>query len=317
MNEGLPISDFDVFYISYDEPLCESYWADLRLHAPWAKRVHGVKGFDKAHKSCAEWSRTDRFITVDGDNLVDDSFFWEQLVIMTQHKDFVFSWGGNNVVNGLIYGNGGLKCWTRETVMAMRSHEAAVNDTSKVDFCWDLSYVQMRNSYSKVYPNGTPYQAFRAGFREGVKMSLDRGRRVEPYRLTTKLWKGNIDRLRIWCSVGADVPNGLWCIYGARLGAYMTNLTDWDFASIADYDWFKSFWETEIVPKFAGREETCDISCYRWSRTKLIAEIESLGKDIRAGLNLPITLYNSEASSFFKSTYINPERTGVLTPEEA
>ena len=59
------MSDFDVFYISFDEPKCEENWADLLNKAPWAKRVHGVKGFDAAHKACAEKSETDRFITID------------------------------------------------------------------------------------------------------------------------------------------------------------------------------------------------------------------------------------------------------------
>ena len=42
---------------------------------PFAKRVDGVKGFDNAHKECASQSDTDRFITVDGDNIVEEKFF--------------------------------------------------------------------------------------------------------------------------------------------------------------------------------------------------------------------------------------------------
>ena len=36
----------------------------------WAKRIHGVEGSDAPHKACAKISETQRFITVDGDNLV-------------------------------------------------------------------------------------------------------------------------------------------------------------------------------------------------------------------------------------------------------
>ena len=35
------VSDFDVVYISYDEPNAEKNWADLKSKCPWAKRVHG------------------------------------------------------------------------------------------------------------------------------------------------------------------------------------------------------------------------------------------------------------------------------------
>ena len=44
MKKTYPISDFDVVYISYDEPNAERNWADLLSKCPWAKRVHGVKG---------------------------------------------------------------------------------------------------------------------------------------------------------------------------------------------------------------------------------------------------------------------------------
>ena len=60
----IDVTELDIFYISYDEPNCEEHWADLLNKVPWAKSVHGVKGFDKAHKTAAEQSETERFITV-------------------------------------------------------------------------------------------------------------------------------------------------------------------------------------------------------------------------------------------------------------
>ena len=35
----------------------------------------------------------------------------------------------------------------------------------------------MHDCYSTTYPNATPFQAWRAGFREGVKMCLNKGAR--------------------------------------------------------------------------------------------------------------------------------------------
>ena len=73
------------------------------------------------------------------------------------------------MTNGLVYGNGGIKCWPVQLVLDMKTHENAEDETKKVDFCWDLNYIQMNNIYSRVFNSGSPFQAFRAGYREGVK----------------------------------------------------------------------------------------------------------------------------------------------------
>ena len=62
-------------------------------------------------------------------------------------------------------------------------------------------------------------QAWRAGFREGVKMGLADGDVVKPEDLH-KLHDKNFKRLLTWMSVGEDVVNGLWAVYGARLDAH-------------------------------------------------------------------------------------------------
>ena len=67
----------------------------------------------------------------------------------------------------------------------------------------------MNNIYSEVYNAGSPFQAFRAGYREGVKMSLDEGARV-PVEDFKKNWPKNYERLLTWCNIGADVENGIW-----------------------------------------------------------------------------------------------------------
>jgi hypothetical protein len=68
MADQIKILDLDFVFISYREPNCEENYADLLSKVPWAKRVHGVVGFDSAHKAAAEVAETDFFISVDGDN---------------------------------------------------------------------------------------------------------------------------------------------------------------------------------------------------------------------------------------------------------
>ena len=77
MADRIRVSDLDFVYISYAEPNKELNWADLKNKVPWAKRVDGVKGFDSAHKAAAETAETDFFISVDGDNIIDESLIIE------------------------------------------------------------------------------------------------------------------------------------------------------------------------------------------------------------------------------------------------
>ena len=74
MADKTRVSDLDFVYISYKEPNKEQNWADLKNKVPWAKRVDGVIGFGNAHKAAAQVADTDFFISVDGDNIIDERF---------------------------------------------------------------------------------------------------------------------------------------------------------------------------------------------------------------------------------------------------
>jgi|TARA_R110000772_G_scaffold104888_2_gene206404 hypothetical protein len=286
------IVDQDIIFLSYDEPNAEKNYADLCAKVPWAKRVHGVEGSDAAHKACADLSETEYFITVDADNIVDQEFLnvevdYEQLELSPEH---VFSWCGKVHVNELMYGNGGLKMWTRKFVHNMKTHEHSEDgdERGKVEFCFDDKYHQFNENYSVSYTNATPWQAWRAGFREGVKMSLDQGAKVSDIR---KTWFQNFDRLRIWCSVGADVENGLWSMYGAREGLYKTMCTDWDYAEVRDFKWLNSYWKDKVQDE-----------------SDLLEAIEDYGNKLRSNLGLEIAELDANGSHFFKSLYHNTPR---------
>jgi hypothetical protein len=289
----LVLHDIDTIFMSYDEPNAEKNYSELIKILPWAKRIHGVKGSDSAHKAAANLSETDRFITVDADNVVDPDFFKKTIEITKENKNFVFSWCGRNAVNGLIYGNGGLKCWTKDFVLNMKTHENSDpnDDESVVEFCFDPRYYQFNECYSTSYINGSPFQAWRAGFREGVKMSLDRGALAKDIK---KIWWQNYQRLLIWSNVGADVKNGLWAMYGTRLGCYMTNCTDWDYVNVRDFDYLTEFWKNKIEPNI--------------SEDSLLEEIANLGTELQDNLNLEMAVLDPDASRFFKRVYQNTPR---------
>jgi hypothetical protein len=283
------IGEFDFVFLSYDEPNAETLYAELLNIVPWAKRVHGVKGFDAAHRACAEVADTDFFVTVDGDNRLNEQFLTVKLNISNGQEDHAWTWAGRNHVNGLIYGNGGLKLWSKQFVRTMNSHENSASNAGKVDFCWSARYHEVFGTYSTSMINASAYQAWRAGYREGVKMSLDSGNRVAPAEFARKIWIYNLHKLLIWSSVGADVENGIWSIYGARQGVYDCNLTDDDYTNIRDYDWFATKW-----------------NCV--NGLDPITESKILGDRLRTGLGINIAELDAEQSKFFKKVYINPPR---------
>ena len=52
----------------------------------------------------------------------------------------------------------------------------------------------------------------------------------------------NLERLYVWSTVGADVENGIWAIYGAREGMYKTMCTDWDYVNVRDFEYLNNLW---------------------------------------------------------------------------
>jgi len=234
--------EFDVVFLSYDEPNADLHYADLCAKVPWAKRVHGVKGSDHAHKAAAELSETDWFITVDADNIVDPSFFNLDLN-MEDPKIEVYGWCGRNSINGLRYGNGGLKIWNKDFVLNMKTHENSDSDRGQVDFCWEDGYKNFPRVYSESVITGSPFQAWRAGFREGVKMTLLDGVRVPPQEIREQIWWHNIHRLRMWSTVGAHEENGMYAVYGARLGTWLANCTEWNYVEVRDFEILRGIWE--------------------------------------------------------------------------
>jgi len=296
-------ADIDTIFLTYDEPKKEEFWIKIQNMVPWAKRVDGVKGSDAAHKAAADASSTDYFVLIDGDNLPDPEFFNLQLTLDdVEDKGKAFRWKARNHINGLMYGNGGMSCWSKEFVYNMRTHEASDGSAdTAVEFCYDPKYIPMHNCYSTTYPNATPFQAWRAGFREGVKMCLDRGSRPTLQAFEEKMHNRNYDHLCIWQSVGADVENGLYAILGARHGTHMTMLTDWDFKQVQSFDYLQELWH-DFIERLSPEEVTATLERYRASLT--------------TKLGLPIVDLTPAQSAFFKHHYtVSHRNLDLMTTE--
>jgi hypothetical protein len=294
----IEVQDLDCIYLSYDEPQKEEFWHKIKNMVPWARRVDGVKGSDAAHKAAAQESDTERFILIDGDNMPDMSFFdltFDFTDLEESYTKAQYRWKARNNINGLIYGNGGMSSWTKDYVMNMKTHEASDgNNTTTVDFCLDYNnslYWSMNDCYSTTYPNQSPFQAWRAGFREGVKMCLVEGITPSITEFKRNIPGRNLDNLTIWHNVGQDVENGMWAIYGARVGTYMTMLQDFNPVQVQWFDNLEKLWQD-----------------HKDNDPRISAEL--FGNSLRDKLDLPINTLDRDQSKFFKRHY-NKDRPNV------
>jgi len=158
-------------------------------------------------------------------------------------------------------------------------------------------YWAMHDCYSVTYPNGSAYHAWRAGFREGVKMCLNQGTRPGLAEFKTRVHQRNLDHLTIWHNVGRDVEHGVWAIAGSRMGTYMTMLTDWDYRLVQNFSALGDLWKT-----------------VESSNPELLAG--RVAEDLSVQLDLPINMIGEKESAFFKQHYrSNWNNQGVMIRE--
>lgn len=295
---------YPVVFISFDEPNADEHYHQLLQIEPSALRVHGVLGFDTAHKTAAKLVQSTeleatRFFTVDADNLINPSAWTalKNLPLADFYPDHALSWNSFNPLNGLTYGNGGVKLWPIDWVLNMKTHEASELEV-KTDFCWEPKYLQLAGCLSSTVITGSPFQAWRSGFREGVKAASVLAKATyqanEPDSYPTVLL-----RLVQWMTVGKDVVNGDYAILGAMQG-YLSS-QDKTVTGVIDY---KNF----FTHSWLDLQEQL-----RW------VNLADLTKDTRTkvqsylGFTLPVLGPNS--SQFCKLFNKTPNKTNLLELE--
>ena len=234
------IVDYDIIFISYQEPNADTLYEDLKIRFPRAKRVHGVKGIHQAHIEAAKIANTEMFWVVDGDASIDPTFNFE---FNDADKFTVYIWSSKNPINLLKYGYGGVKLLPKKLTLSM--------DTTTADMTTSISTkLRVMKQVSNITAfNVDEFSTWRSAFRECVKLS-------------SKVIDRNYDRetdtrLKIWCSVGKDKPFGIHCIGGARAGyQYGTKHigNNEALAKINDFDWLKKKYE-EWLPLLESYQE--------------------------------------------------------------
>ena len=215
---------YDIVFISYNETQAEENWSNLKDRFPYAKRIHGVKGIHQAHIEAAKVAVTDMLWIVDADAIVLDSFDFSYIPDIT-NQDTVYVYTSINPINGLEYGNGGVKLFPRLATVNM--------DTTTNDMSTSISdKFKVVDEISNIAAfNVNEFSTWRSAFRECAKLS-------------SETIKGQVDdetneRLRIWTTVGKDKPFGEYCINGARAGMEFGLSNSSDLNLINNFDWLK------------------------------------------------------------------------------
>lgn len=272
----LNLKNYPIVFLSYDEPNAENNFEQLSYYVPNVLRVHGVKGSDTAHKAIAGIVKDcSHVLVVDGDNLLNHDYYKKTYDISVPINDRVVSFSAVNNINGNCYGNGGVKLWPVDLLKTMRTHENG--DKLSLDFDYK-NYLEINHSISTTTVNCIPQQAWKAGFREGIKLCLD----------TNIDWR-NYDRLWRWMHIGNDVENGNWAIYGARMGMYLKCVdTSFDISIIKDHDKLNEFFN----------------NIYEIYHTRLDEEINRIGEVLRNKLNdyRIVNMLSRDESKSYKET---------------
>lgn len=193
--------NLDVVFISYKEPNAEANWQRVLEKAPWAKRVNGVEGIFHAHQAAAQLANTDMFYVVDGDAwLMDDWTFDFQPGIFD--RSFTHIWRAQNPINGLVYGYGGVKLFSKQIVESAESWttlDMSTTITPNIKIVDKISNITAFNT--------DEFSTWRSAFRECAKLC---------YNIhATPDSKENQDRLKGWMAP-SDKPFAQYAIDAAN-----------------------------------------------------------------------------------------------------
>lgn len=216
---------YDIVMLTNGESCANRHWDELVRRYPRAKRLDGIKGILAAHVRAAELADTDYFFVVDADNLLHDKADLDSIKIPQFDKPSIIVWKAANSANGLCYGYGGVKLFHRRTVLEMKHADiyrdftgmvAARSQLGVSEHCWSTTVI-----------DSTPYEGFRSGFRETLKLALWL---ADPWNSNSPLREIHEDRLRVWKST-ATGPNGVFVLAGAHISEGLMTIVGTDIAS--------------------------------------------------------------------------------------
>lgn len=210
-----------IYFLYNDETNAEENLARLHTKAIDARAVKSVGTIFESHKHIANLCNEDRFYVVDADCWIVDSFNFDKQIELKPKSVAVFR--AKNPINGLVYGHGGIKLFSKDCFSAERLDRPDMT-TTLADH-----YIKLNILASEHRFNYSPYATWRTAFREAVKLSagvIKNGDDTE-----TK------ERLAMWCEAGNETQYGYFAIQGARQGVAYAKKSYADFNLVNNFAW--------------------------------------------------------------------------------
>ena len=212
-----------IYFLYTNEANMQENWERLQSKAEHAVAVQAVGNIFESHKHIANLCNEDRFYVVDADCWIVDSFTFDKQIELKPKSVAVFR--AKNPVNGLVYGHGGIKLFSKDCFSAERLDRPDMT-TTLADH-----YIKLNILASEHRFNYTAYATWRTAFREAVKLSAG-------------INKNNNDtetqeRLTMWCEAGNETNYGYFSIQGARHGVAYAKSKNVNFNLVNDFAWLE------------------------------------------------------------------------------
>ena len=222
-----------VVFISYHESNAEENWQRVLEKAPNALRVNGVTGIFNAHKAAAKLAKTDMFYVVDGDAYLTDDFEFDFQPSL-HNRDCTHIWQAKNPINGLVYGYGGVKLFSRKVMMSAKHWETLDLSTTVINKLKIIDKVSNITAFDT-----DPMSVWRSTFRECVKLCYNvlENPKDKESKSRLKIWlKGNkLHKLNQYSKSAAQYA----------IDWFNNNKHDYDLIkNVNDRDWLEEKFKT-------------------------------------------------------------------------
>lgn len=228
----------NIVYLTYKEPFSEKYFCKLLRKYPNLKRLHGVKGLVKAFKFSAFLSESKYYVLIDGDNDILDSFDLNKVQI-PKKKNKLSLYMTKNPINDLVYGYGGIKVCPTENFRKIEDNKIDPIASGGI-----IGLEPIHETASVTRFNSTPFDSWKAGFREVVMLTAQIDNEI---KMSSERIKKIVD---IWKSKGSNRKFGEWAIKGAIQGEQyaLKHKNNFDeLFKINDPYWLKQIFEQQLV----------------------------------------------------------------------
>lgn len=211
-----------IYFLYKDELNAEENWSQLKkIVGSQAQSFKSIGTIFESHKAIADSCDYDKFYVVDGDCWVLDKFNFSHKVDLTPRSVAVYR--SKNPINGLVYGHGGIKLFSKDCFGAERLDKPDMT-TSLAD-----AYIKVNVLASEHRFNYSPYATWRTAFRESVKLSSGINKNNNDQE--------SQDRLTMWCEAGYEAQYGYFSIVGAKQGVIFAKKHKNNLDKVNDFEW--------------------------------------------------------------------------------